>query len=95
MSQPISHRQNTMIRNRLRKRLINMRRLYPTGNYKKTSHTLTQRSSSRKQIIISNKIQLTHKLTCIIVNLLITFFKLIQFLKHYNRQINVIFLKIP
>ena len=53
-----------------------------------------QRGSSQVKVVAGQEIQLTHELTCVVVDLLVAFFEFVQLLQDDNRQIDVVLLKV-
>ena len=87
-------RQNKMIGLLRRKSSPYFGSLHLTGHHKQASQAFAQLHSFRENLVTRQRIQLTHKLTGIEINLLVSFLEFIQLLKHDKGKINIIFLEI-
>ena len=46
------------------------------------------------KVVAGQQIQLTHKLACVVVDLLVSFLEFIQFLQDHDRKVDVVLLEI-
>ena len=77
-----------------RKRFPHFGSRHIARHHKQTSQSFAKLHSFGEKLVASQYIQFAYELTSIEINLLVSFFELIQFFEYNKREVNIILLKI-
>ena len=94
MAHPIGNSENTVIWTRLAKREFHFLRKGFTRNNTELTSSHTQRYAFSKKIIATETIEVTRKLSCMIIDCLVPFLELVKLLECDNGDYNVVILEI-